>query len=435
MKRTLVIFFLCLVIDGAGQQRFVRQHGGKFFTGKQQYSFVGANYWYGSLLALQKDSARGVLRLRKELDFLKARGITNLRVMAGAEGAGKIQGNHRVGPPLQIARGVFDTSVLYGLDVLLDEMRKRQMKAVIFVSNNWEWSGGFLQYLNWNGLVSDSMLLAKLEWETLRDQVAKFYTCTPCKADYLDQVDIILGRRNSINQRRYVDDPTIMSWQLANEPRPMRPAANGAYRDWISSVAAHIKSKDRLHLVSIGHEGEIGTQDFALYERIHRDPNIDYLTIHIWPKNWGWMKGETMEQDFKNAVSLTTTYVNKHLKLAEKLDKPLVIEEFGLPRDGMRFDTGTSTRLRDSYYELLLSRLTKSRRSNGNLAGLNFWAFNGIARPLPSRRFWRHGDDYMGDPPMEEQSLYGVFDNDHSTWKVIANYVRLIGNKKIRNKE
>jgi mannan endo-1,4-beta-mannosidase len=26
-----------------------------------------------------------------------------------------------------------------------------------------------------------------------------------------------------------------------------------------------------------------------LFERIHADPNIDYLVMHIWPKNWGWL--------------------------------------------------------------------------------------------------------------------------------------------------
>jgi mannan endo-1,4-beta-mannosidase len=68
---------------------------------------------------------------------------------------------------------------------------------------------------------------------------------------------------------------------------------------------------------------------------------------------------------------------------------------------------------------------------NGVLAGSNFWAFNGLARPVPGQTFWKPGDDFMGDPPMEEQSLYGVFDNDGSTWKLIRE-VKKKSNKGLR---
>ena len=95
--------------------------------------------------------------------------------MAGAEGSGIIQGVERVGPPLQTEKGKFDAQVLNGLDILLEEMKKREMKAILFFSNNWEWSGGFLQYLLWNKQIADSSFRNKLAWDDLRDQVSKFY--------------------------------------------------------------------------------------------------------------------------------------------------------------------------------------------------------------------------------------------------------------------
>ena len=46
-----------------------------------------------------------------------------------------------------------------------------------------------------------------------------------------------------------------------------------------------------VHLLTTGSEGDIATNnDMAVYQRLHADPNIDYLTIHIWPKNWGWFR-------------------------------------------------------------------------------------------------------------------------------------------------
>jgi len=406
---------------------FVAVKSKQFYLNGRPLYYVGTNYWYGSLLGLEKDGRRGVGRLRKELDFLKANGVTNLRLMAGAEGVGMINGVTRVGPPLQPRQGEFDEKVLDGLDLVLDEMSKRGLKAVVFLSNNWEWSGGFQQYLDWNGLVPEGMRARKLNWDELRDIVSLFYGCEPCKAGYDKQVSLILGRTNRYNKRKYTEDPTIMAWELANEPRPMRPAAADAYRRWVAGAAANIKARDGNHLVTIGHEGYIGTEDLKLYEEIHADKNVDYLTIHVWPKNWGWFKGQAVGEGFANVVEKTLSYINQHLPVAERLGKPLVVEEFGLPRDGHSFDPSAPTSLRDAYYARILSFVEQHAAANGRIAGLNFWAFGGTARPVKGQTFWKAGDNYMGDPPMEEQGLNTVFDSDESTWKVIRAAARNLG--------
>jgi len=425
MKRFLVLFIALMVfIASLEAQSFVEVKGHQLFHNSKPYYFMGTNYWYGSLLALHTDPMRGVERLRKELDFLQRNGVTNLRIMAGAEGSGKIIGVERVRPALQMEKGIFDTAVLRGLDILLTEMGKRNMKAVIFFSNNWEWSGGFLQYLRWNDKITDSLFRAHMDWNTMQDVISRFYSCTPCKEDYRKQVELVLGRINSINGIPYKSDPAIMAWELANEPRPMRPEANEAYRGWIVSTTAYIKTIDKNHLVTLGHEGEIGTQSMELYEAIHRDSQIDYLTIHIWPRNWGWYKRDALKEAIPDVIQKTKEYMEKHISLAQKLKRPLVIEEFGLPRDGDAFSPGTPTSLRDQFYRFVFDVWRQHALHNGVVAGTNFWAFNGVARPKPGQTFWKPGDDFMGDPPMEEQSLYGVFDNDTTTWKLIREAIK-----------
>jgi mannan endo-1,4-beta-mannosidase len=213
-----------------------------------------------------------------------------------------------------------------------------------------------------------------------------------------------------------------MAWELANEPRPMRPVAADAYKRWIGDVAAMIKTKDKNHLVTIGHEGYVGTENIKLYEEIHADKNVDYLTIHIWPKNWDWFTGHKVEEGFPNVIEKTLSYIDQHLGIAERLDKPLVIEEFGLPRDNHSFDLSASTSLRDTFYSKIFSVLEKQRCANGYIAGANFWAFGGTSRPVKGQPFWKEGDGYTGDPPMEEQGLNTVFDSDKSTWKLIRQF-------------
>ncbi len=415
MCRIVLFILLIAATVYAQSQQFVSIEGSTLRLDGKPYYFVGANYWYGSLLGLEKDKKRGIERLRRELDFLKAHGVTNLRLMAGAEGSGLLNGVLRVGPSLQPEQGKFDETVLDGLDLALYEMGKRKMKAVIFLSNNWEWSGGFQQYLLWNQAIPADLITRKPDWDELRDAVAKFYTCEPCKAGYNKQAELILSRTNKYTRRKYVEDPAIMAWELANEPRPMRPFANDTYRKWITDTAAMIKSHDHNHLVTTGHEGRIGTESLALFEQVHIDKNIDYLTIHIWPKNWGWFTGGKLADTFQNAVTETVKYIDENAAVAVSLNKPLVIEEFGLPRDNQAFDPASTTKFRDMYYKRVLSSIATS-----NIAGANFWAFGGTARPVKDQIFWQEGDDLMGDPPMEEQGLNSVFDSDASTWKIIA---------------
>ena len=430
-KISISVLLLGILLTGCfAQTSFVTVKNHQFYIGEKPYYYIGTNYWYGTLLGLEKDKKRGIERLRKELDFLKANGVTNLRIMAGAEGSGLINGVNRVAPPLQPVQGKFNVEMLDGLDIVLAEMGKRNLKAIIFLSNNWEWSGGFQQYLIWNKRVPKDQETRKLTWDEQRDIVAKFYSCEPCKTAYNEQAKLVINRTNKITKKKYINDPAIMAWELANEPRPMRPYAIEDYKKWISDVAAMIKAKDKNHLVTLGHEGFMGTESLPLFEEIHRDKNVDYLTIHVWAKNWGWFKDNKIAEGYSNVVEKATNYINEHIAVAKKLDKPLVIEEFGLPRNAQSFDINSLTSFRDDYYSKMFTFVAESKQSNGVLAGANFWAFGGTSRPTRGQIFWKKGDDYMGDPPMEEQGLNTVFDSDKTTWKIIHSFTDSINQQK-----
>ena len=401
--------------------RFVTADGITFRLAGKPYYYIGTNYWYGSLIAAV--SAAGRRRVSEELDFLASKGVTNLRILGGAEGSGMLNGRERVGPPLQPTEGRFDERVFRGLDYLLAEMAKRHMKAVIYLSNNWEWSGGFLQYLDWHGQVEDSAVRAKMPYDRFRDDVSRFYACKPCTDDYAVQCRALIGRVNTVTHQRYADDPTIMAWELGNEPRPMRPASNDAYRQWVGAAAAYIKSLDPHHLVTVGTEGVASTENLQLYEDIHADPHVDYLTVHLWPKNFGFFQDTSIAKSWEHILSAAETYLQQHIPVAERLQKPMVIEEFGLPRDLQSFVPGSPVTLRNAWYQFIFDHCARIPV----LAGCNFWAFGGTARPIPGQVFWKKGDTWMGDPPGEEQGLNTVFDCDASTWALVQEWTRRVG--------
>ena len=87
MILVLLFFYISNILFA--QQSFVTASNGQFISEGKPYYYIGVNYWYGGLVA---NDNIGKERIRKELDFLKAKGVDNLRVMAGAEGIGQING-------------------------------------------------------------------------------------------------------------------------------------------------------------------------------------------------------------------------------------------------------------------------------------------------------------------------------------------------------
>jgi mannan endo-1,4-beta-mannosidase len=421
VRRIIYILILSFFVPFAcfAQQGFVKVNGTHFTIDGKPYRYIGTNYWYGGLLPTNGEQGKN--RLKTELDFLKQHGVTNLRIMVGAEGLTDYKFRTPNEKVLQPEAGKFNEDMIAGLDYLLNEMAKRNMKAVLHFTNTWEWSGGLGQYLKWNGFGEPPYPKGSgyYAWDKLQQFISQFYTCDNCKLQLDNYIKYILNRTNSINGKKYTDDRAIMAWEIINEPRPMEKTANAAFTDWMQHVAALVKSLDKNHLLTTGSEGDIATDyDMSVYKKIHTDKNIDYLTIHIWPKNWSWFKDTSITASFPNIIDKTGAYATRHLKVAHSLNKPLVIEEFGLPRDMQSFNITASTSSRNSYYSFIFNTVLK----NPDIAGCNFWAFSGIARPIPGQVFWKDGDEFMGDPGGEEQGLNSVFDSDESTWKVIEKY-------------
>lgn len=407
-------------LTASAQSGFVRVSGTQFTIDGKPYRYIGTNYWYGGLLATNGE--KGKQRLKTELDFMKAHGVINLRIMVGAEGLTEYQYRVPSEKALQPKPGVFDEKIMYGLDYLLNELGKRNMKAVLHFTNTWDWSGGLGQYLQWNGYGQQPhSKYGGYSWESEGHFTSQFYSCQQCMDELDTYIKYVLKRTNSINGKKYVNDPAVMAWEIINEPRPMEESANTAFLAWMQHVSALIKSMDHNHLLTTGSEGDIASSgDMSIYKKIHEDKNIDYLTIHIWPKNWGWFKDTSIVASYSNIIANATDYINRHVALAKELNKPLVIEEFGLPRDAQSFSITATTDSRNKWYDFVFGTMMQ----HPEIAGANFWAFGGIARPIPGQTFWKDGDEFMGDPGGEEQGLNSVFDSDAGTWAIISKYAQ-----------
>ena len=422
---TVLLFLLGACAPKPAEHSFIKVNAdGQFVRDGKPYYFVGTNFWYGAILGSEGEGGNRE-RLHKELDFLKSIGINNLRVLVGADGENGIK--TRVEPSLQVAPGVYNDTILAGLDYFMNELRERDMTAVLYLNNSWEWSGGYSVYLQWSGH-GDAVVPAVDGWPAYMEYVKQFPQSDSAKALFANHVNYIVSRTNRYNQIKYVDDSTIMSWQIGNEPRAFSDENKEPFARWMADVAAQIKSLDPNHMVSSGSEGSWGCEmDMNLFEKIHADPNINYLNIHIWPYNWSWVKADSLKELLPRAKENTKKYIDDHMVIARKYSKPIVLEEFGFPRDGFSFSKEAPTTARDEYYRYVFDLIRQDRESGGLFAGCNFWAWGGFAGQNPDHVFWEKGDDYTGDPAQEQQGLNSVFATD-STIEIIK-----AENRKLQN--
>jgi mannan endo-1,4-beta-mannosidase len=410
-------------IDTVNKADFITTNGTHFSLKGSTYYVVGSNMWYGGYLG-STGKVGDRARLTKELDSLKALGINNLRVLAVSE---KSELNSAVHPATTNGFGQYDEELLAGLDFLVAEMAKRDMSVVIYLNNFWQWSGGMTQYMSWidGKPVQDPNVTN--DYESFMAKSASFYQSKKAQTEWRKTIKKIVTRTNTITGKSYINDPTILSWQLANEPRAGNSKANdkekAIYVKWVNDTAKYIHELDANHMVSTGAEGLMGANnDEKLYSDAHASPYINYLTYHMWIRNWGWFDQKKPAETWDAGLAKANTYLNQHIDIAKKLNKPIVLEEFGLDRDMGAYDVKSTTHYRDKFYRIVFETLYNRVKAGDAIAGYNFWAWNGSARTSRENFWWQAGDDFMGDPPQEQQGMYGVFDSDITTILIIKEY-------------
>ncbi|SDR88201.1 mannan endo-1,4-beta-mannosidase [Paraoerskovia marina] len=219
------------------------------------------------------------------------------------------------------------------LDHVVAAAGERGLRLVIPFTNNWNAFGGMDQYVRWAG----------------GDSHADFYTDPQIRGWYKDWVSTLLNRVNTVTGVAYKDDPTIMAWELANEPRC---TSAGAYPDgdcdadtittWAAEMSAHVKSVDARHLLTAGDEGFFCRDE---NERVMDDrygesgygpdfgedcadgvdtvalaalPDIDMMSMHLYPDHW------------RTTSEWGGGWIRQHALEAAKLRKPVYLGEFGV---------------------------------------------------------------------------------------------------------
>lgn len=406
---------------------FIKVKGNQFIKDHKPYHFIGTNFWYGAHLGAEKTGDRK--RLINELDILQAQGITNLRIMAGSEGANHLP--YSIPISMQPELGVYNDDILEGLDFLLAEMQKRAMHAVVCLSNFWYWSGGLSQYLSWVTGEAIPYPNDTDNWHKYMRFTAGFYKNEAALNAYRNHVEAIVTRVNSITQLPYFEDVTIMSWELANEPYAMQNQRD--YLAWIENSSKFIKQLAPNQLLTIGGEGNTPfpwiNNNNTLKD--YKFPELDYITIHIWIQNWEWYNPINNEKTYANAIKKAENYINNHLEMAKTLNKPMVLEEFGISRDYLDYTNQSSVNHRNTYFKDIFKILLNNIKNQTHFVGCNFWAWGGLGRVNTPGEVSNNNMEFIGDPGHEPQGWYSVFESDATTLQLIKDYNRALNSEEV----
>ena len=342
----------------APSSEFVSVQNGQFMFLGKEYRFVGTNNYY----LHYKDNTM----ITSVLKDASAAGFNVIRMWGFFDGFGmENQGNKAW---MQPAANVYEKPEEAGadfvdcwdrMDYAVSQAALLDIKLIIVFTNYWSDFGGIEQYVNWANEANGTSL-----------EKSDFYTDETCKAYYKNYVSHLLNRTNRYNGRVYKDDPTIFAWELMNEPRNQYQDPR-IVTDWAAEMSTYVKSIDGNHLVALGDEGTFdGRESWAYngagdgmydgtegvdFEAVLALPDIDFGTYHLYPEGWG-ANDCAMEWGEK--------WIKDHISVGDELNKPVILEEFGINVSGGK------------NRELIYNEWCDTVYSEGG-AGLCFWMLAG----------------------------------------------------------
>ena len=331
---------------------FVQIRGGDFVVVRENQSaadggamcepffLTGWNSWDVTRVPRIKSYRRmeGQQTLTNQLQTASQSGLNVVRAWA-----------HTIDPsyPVMKSPGVYDEEGLKAIDFLLSEANKYGIRVILSFVDNWKYPGGVDQMIDWSETapnrsmpLPESLLaggdynqrsLSSDEKNYIVKRHSLFYTDEGARQIYRDYVKTLVNRKNVYNGKVYKDDPTILAWNLINEPRCETWLVGDCERklqNWIETESAYVKELDPNHLVTVGEEGFWSAdspneyanptwwaramgQNFRLN---HMPDSIDFATIHIWPDTWS-----------RPELSFQKSWILSHMREAEEeLGKPLV---------------------------------------------------------------------------------------------------------------
>lgn len=319
------------------QSGYIKAVDNKFFLDGKQFTFFGFNAYY--LQSIGADTSK--LHIIDDVfQTAKETGVKVIRTIGFFEADTNV--NSAV---IRYAPDKYNESGLRLLDYVISKAKEYQIYLILSLANNHKDYGGVPQYLKWGDKYSQYS-------KNLNHN--DFFVNDTMKIWYKEYLNTILNRTNHLTDIKYKDEPIIFSFELMNEAE-MKGIPSIFMQKWYDEMSRHFRSIDKNHLLTTGEIGYDSNpnlySDIDLFYNgskflfngykgtsyyMNSLLNIDYTSFHLYPEAWGLdpIAGKTWIED--------------HIKIAEELNKPAIMGEFGVRNDKLK------------YYEIYLEKIRQT---------------------------------------------------------------------------
>ncbi len=292
---------------------FVSRAGSGFSLDGKPYRLFGANCYY---LGFASDAmAEDVFALAVSMGFnvLRCWAFLDRDVFSNSEACFQFQDDSS--GEICVHKGA---TGLERLDRTVALAELHGIRLILPLVNYWDDFGGVNQYVRWFGLRHRS----------------EFYTDERARRAYRNYAETLLLRTNTRTGRRYRDEPSILAWELANEPRCEGLQGADILFEWVDEMSRYLKAIDSKHLIGVGDEGFFRRSRAGknpLYngfygvdcERLLSAPAIDFGTCHLYASY------ADQEHGGANPIEFGRRWIREHIEAGRRAGKPMVIEELG----------------------------------------------------------------------------------------------------------
>lgn len=160
----------------------------------------------------------------------------------------------------------------------------------------------------------------------------RFYSDEKAQDIYYDHLNKVFERTNSLTNIQYKNDPTILAWEPINEPQPdLKINTTDRMIQWHHRIFEYIKGKAPRQLTTTGFEAKFGE---AIYKQLHHHKSVDFGCAHMWVQNWGhYDMLDKSNGSLEKSINFAKGYLDSIERWSRDLNKPFILEEFGMPRD------------------------------------------------------------------------------------------------------
>ncbi|KAK9918089.1 hypothetical protein WJX75_001118 [Coccomyxa subellipsoidea] len=376
-------------------QDFVIRNGSQLQVNGEPFHFAGFNNYY---LPTYAADPHFLIERTGDVDVIfrdaTQLGLTVLRTWAFADGA---QWN-----AIQPSLGVLDERVLSeGLDYVVATACSNNIRVVLTLTNYLTAFGGMQTWVQW----------------FQGDNISDFYKSLAIRNAFKYYVKAILMRRNSITGVLYKDDPTIMAWDLANEPWVLGDDSGQTLTAWVKDMADFVKGIDPNHLVMVGTWGYFGVSSPQLmaenpydlswrssdssnnagiwsadpvckgedFHAIMSNTSVDIGSVHLYPEFWQVCTDDckinlnngpvSVQASLSNLgywslcsldckVKFLKRWLHVHFEEGAAIGKPVLVGEFGSQRP---------MAARNAIYAAVYDEILQSALVGLPVAGSMFW--------------------------------------------------------------